>query len=291
MQLLKKYGLLESNRVFVLKITEIRPNPAQPRSVFDSDSLQELASSIREFGVIQPLTVRRREGYYELVSGERRLRASRLAGLEEVPCILVGVDERQSSLIALIENLQRQDLDFFEEAHGIEKLIRAFGLSQEQAAARLGLSQSAVANKLRLLRHSTEIAARIREQRLTERHARALLRLEDDADKRAVLREIIAQQMNVAQTDEYITQVLERKLQADVAVPFEELKKTIKPVPKEKNRIRTLYYFKDVRLFLNSITRAIDTMRRSGVDTHCDKEETDEVIRLTIHIPKVAGKR
>lgn len=286
MQLLKKYGMLETNRVHILKIAQIRPNPAQPRRIFESASLQDLAGSIREFGVLQPLTVRKRDGYFELIAGERRLRASRLAGLEEVPCILMEVDERQSSMIALIENIQRQDLDFFEEANGISKLIRTFGLSQEEAARRLGLSQSAVANKLRLLRHSPETMVLIREKGLTERHARALLRLEDEKEKQAVLQEIIESAMNVAQTDEHITKFLEKKLSGDLEQPLEEFSRNMRPVPKQESRIRTLYLFKDVRLFMNSITRAVEMMRRSGVKTQMDKEETDTDIRLTIKIEK-----
>ena len=296
MQLVKKYGLLESNRVFLVKIANIHPNPAQPRRIFDSESLLELAESIREFGVLQPLTVRKMSGYYELVAGERRLRASRLAGLDEAPCILIGVDEKQSSLIALVENLQRQDLDVFEEAAGIATLIRNFGLSQEEAARRLGLSQSAVANKLRLLRHSKNIVEKIRECGLTERHARALLRLESDEDRHCVLEEIWQHQMNVAQTDEYITHFLERKLMGEPKDPPEteqngeaERLAAAQTASPRGAKLRTLYLFKDVRLFLNSIMRAVDVMRRSGVETLFDKEEDAEEIVLTIKIPKNGG--
>ena len=146
-------GLLETGKILYLPAAQIRPNPGQPRKIFDPAGLQELAASIAEYGIVQPLTVRRRDGFYELVAGERRLRAARMAGLREVPCILLSVDEAQSGMVALVENLQRRDLDYIEEAEGLARLMRLYGLSQEQAAQRVGKSQSAVANKLRLLRH------------------------------------------------------------------------------------------------------------------------------------------
>ena len=157
MQRGKTKTCMESGRVAFVPIDRIRPNPAQPRKVFDRQGLEELAASIAQYGVIQPLSVRRQADGYELVAGERRLRASRLAGLTEVPCILLSVDEESSGMIALVENLQRRDLDYMEEAEGLARLMRLYGLSQEQAAAKVGKSQSAVANKLRLLRHSPAV--------------------------------------------------------------------------------------------------------------------------------------
>lgn len=277
MALLKKNGLLESNRVFYIKTAAIYPNPGQPRKIFDTEGLRELAESIRQYGVLQPLSVRRRpKGGYELIAGERRLRASKIAGLSEVPCILIGVDEKQSSLIALVENLQRCDLDFFEEAEGLQRLIYQFGLSQDETARRLGKSQSAVANKLRLLKHPPELIQRIREEGLTERHARALLRLESPEDRQAVFDVIVDGHLNVSQTDEYIDEFLARK-----------------NAPPEqggiREQIRTLYVFKDLRLFLNTVNRAIDTMRRSGVGAEMDRQESQEELILTIKIPKRSG--
>lgn len=152
MLLSRKKGLFESTRVLFLPADAIAPNPNQPRKAFAQDGLEELAASIRLYGILQPLSVRKVESGYELVSGERRLRASQMAGLTQVPCILVNVDDEASSLLALIENLQRRDLDFVEEAAALAKLIRTFHLSQEEAAQKIGKSQSAVANKLRLLR-------------------------------------------------------------------------------------------------------------------------------------------
>ena len=181
MPLLRRKGLFESNRVQFLPISTISPNPGQPRKYFAQDGLEELAASIQEHGVLQPLSVRRTSTGYELVSGERRLRASKLAGLTEVPCIVVNVDGQESSLLALVENLQRRDLDFVEEAAALSSLIQTYRLSQEEAARRIGKSQSAVANKLRLLRLPPAALSVLREHGCTERHARALLKLEDPA--------------------------------------------------------------------------------------------------------------
>lgn len=265
---------MESNKVFAINIAAIRPNPGQPRRIFDTEGLRELAESIKEYGIIQPLSIRKTEGgAFELIAGERRLRAAKLAGLTEVPCILLGTNEKQSSLIALVENLQRCDLDYFEEAEGIQRLIHQFGLSQDEASQRLGKSQSALANKLRLLRHPPEIVQSIRENGLTERHARALLRIEDVSQRKTVLDSIVESHMNVAQTDEYIDTLLVQSFKPD---------ENLTP----KQQIRTLYVFKDMRLFLNTINRAVDMIRKSGVTADMDKQESQEEIVLTIKIPK-----
>ena len=178
----------EGKRVLLLPAADIRPNPRQPRQVFEEAGLRELAASIRRHGILQPLTVRRMPEGWELIAGERRLRAAAMAGLTEVPCILMQMDDRESGLAAMVENLQRQDLDFIEEAMGISRLMELGNLSQEQAARQLGKSQSAIANKLRLLRHSDPVLAALREAQLTERHARALLRLPDEETKLAAIR-------------------------------------------------------------------------------------------------------
>ena len=188
----------EERRVLRLRTSEIRPNPRQPRRMFDEGALRELAASIRRHGILQPLTVRRRNGVWELVAGERRLRAARLAGLETVPCIEAEVDDRESALLALVENLQRQDLHYFEEAAAIAAYLRQSGSTQEEAAAQLGRSPSAVANKLRLLRLSQPCQALLLEKGLTERHARALLRLEDDEERLAAAKVIASRHLNVA---------------------------------------------------------------------------------------------
>ena len=265
-------GLMESGRILYLPTEQLRPNPSQPRKIFDSDGLQELAASIQNYGILQPLTVRRRNGEYELVAGERRLRAAKLAGLTEVPCILLTVDEQLSSMVALVENLQRRDLDYIEEAEGLARLMRQYGLNQEQAAAKVGKSQSAVADKLRLLRHSPAVLAALRENGLSERHARALLRLPTEQERMAALAVIVKQQMNVAKTEEYIEALLTKKKQP------EEPKKGIRKL-----------IVRDVRLFLNSVNHSLDLIRGAGIRAEASQEETDSEIVLTIRLPKRAG--
>ena len=264
-------GLLESGRILYLPVGQIHPNPSQPRKIFDTDGLQELAGSIRTYGILQPLTVRRRNGEYELVAGERRLRAAKIAGMTEVPCILLTVDEEQSGMVALVENLQRRDLDYIEEAQGLARLMRQYGLNQEQAAARVGKSQSAVANKLRLLRHSPAVLSALRENGLSERHARALLRLPTEEERLAALAVVIRQQMNVAKTEEYIDSLLARKRQ-----------------PEPKKGIRKLIV-RDVRLFINSVNHNLDLIRGAGIRAEASQEETESEIVLTIRLPKRAG--
>ena len=269
MPLLRRKGLFESNRVQFLPISAISPNPGQPRKCFAQDALEELAASIKEHGVLQPLSVRRTAGGYELVSGERRLRASKLAGLTEVPCIVVTVDGQESSLLALVENLQRRDLDFVEEAAALSALIQTYRLSQEEAARRIGKSQSAVANKLRLLKLPPDVLALLRERHFTERHARALLRLESEEQQRQAAQAIVDQALTVARTEEYVESLLHP--------------------PEKPSRKSPVFLLKDVRLFLNSVTKGLSMMKSAGVDADCDRKDTDDSILLTIRIPK-SGK-
>ena len=256
-------GMWTGRRVLYLSVDAIRANPDQPRKYFEPEALRELAESIGRYGILQPLTVRRGEDGYELIAGERRLRA---------PCLAVRSDEEESALLSLIENLQRQDLHYMEEAAAIAKLIAVYGLSQEQAAERLGKSQSAVANKLRLLRLSPACVTLLREGGLSERHARALLRLSDENERLAALRVIVERGCNVAQAEAYIESVLQR---AAVTPP----------------RRRPTFIVKDVRLFLNTIRRSMGIMQRAGVDAACEREDTDEEIRLTIRIPRTGAAK
>ena len=229
------------------------------------DGLEELRDSIAENGVLQPLTVRCKGAYFELIAGERRLRAARMAGLREVPCIVVDADMERSGEIALIENIQRRDLDFVEEAEGISRLIRLFGLSQEQAARRLGKSQSAVANKLRLLRQPEDVLQRLRSEGLTERHARALLRLDDAQRQRAALDFMIDQRMTVAAAEEYV-----EKLTGLV----------------ESDGKKNVFLMNDLRLFLNTLERALAMLRAAGFRTESHREESEEGLQLTLQISK-----
>ena len=253
-----------TDRILSLNVESIRPNPDQPRRYFDPEGLEELADSIRSLGILQPLTVRQVEGGWELVAGERRLRAAALAGLDRVPCIVIHADSQNSSLLALVENLQRRDLDFLEEAQALDKLLRTYCLSQDEVARRIGTSQSAVANKLRLLRLPPAILARLRECGLSERHARALLRLENDHRLEQAAEHICSNKLTVAQTEQYVEHLLSAR----------------KPKPKRA------YIIKDVRLFLNTLDRSLSMMRSAGVNACLQRQDTDEDICLTIRIPK-----
>ena len=276
---MKTPTMLTSRKVILLPVGSIHPNPMQPRKVFDPDSLGELTESIRMYGVLQPLTVRKAaDGSFELVAGERRLRASRAAGLEKVPCILVNVSEQDSGLLALVENLQRQDLDFIEEAEGLRTLTRTYGMSQEEAAKCIGLSQSAVANKLWLLRLSPELLFLLRERGLSERHARALLRLETDQQRLEVLSHVLEHDLNVAQTEQYIEDYLKRG-----GPPGEGKGQGRKKAPR--------IVLKDVRIFFNTVTKGLGVMRRSGVQAEYDQAETEADYILTIRIPKTGSCR
>ena len=257
-QKLKTY--MESGRVVFLPPKGIRANPSQPRQVFDQEGLSELADSIRQHGILQPLSVRRVGTGYELVAGERRLRAALLAGLSEVPCIVMQMDDRESGLAALVENLQRQDLDFIEEARGISRLMELTDMNQEQTAKLLGKSQSAIANKLRLLRHSEPVLEALRRERLTERHGRALLKLPQEQDKLDAIAQISRQGLSVAQTEKYIQSLLRHKPQA----------------PARTN----------VGAFLNSLTLSLSRMQSCGIPAVSERRETDSQIVLTITIPK-----
>ena len=268
---IKQRGDFLSRRVRWLDVAEIRPNPHQPRRTFEEQGLAELADSIRSYGILQPLTVRRTESGYELVAGERRLRAAKMAGERQVPCLVVRVGEEDSALLALMENLQRRDLDCWEEAEAIARLITTYNLTQEQAAEKIGKSQSAVANKLRLLRLSRAVRDSLRQKDLSERHARALLRLGDEHQQLCALEEIARRGYNVARTEEYVEQLLQQNRQT----------------PPQG---RATYIIKDVRLFLNSVERGLGIMRRAGVDAQIGRSDTAEEICLTIRIPKKRHK-
>ena len=209
MQCTKLKTYMETGRVIFLPPSRIRPNPAQPRKIFSQESLQELAQSIRLHGILQPLSVRRVEAHYELIAGERRFRAAQLAGLRELPCIVMRMDDRESGLTALMENLQRQDLNFVEEARAYSRLMSEHSLSQEQVAQAVGKSQSAVANKLRLLRHSPAVLNALLEGGLTERHGRALLKLPDEGKKLSAISHITREHLSVAQTEQYVAALLQ----------------------------------------------------------------------------------
>ena len=257
-QKLKTY--METGRVIFLSPRSIRPNPSQPRKLFRQEALEELASSIRQHGILQPLSVRKVESGYELIAGERRLRAAQMAGLTDIPCIIMTMDDKESGMAALVENLQRQDLDFIEEARGISYLMDQWNMSQEQVARVLGKSQSAVANKLRLLRHSFPVLQAIRDAELTERHARALLKLPTEPDKLRAIVVIQKNSMSVARTEQYIADLLSS--------------------PEERP------FRADVGSFLRNVSQTLAKIQKSGIRAISEQRETDSQIVLTITIPK-----
>lgn len=255
------------NNISYIPTEKLLPNPYQPRHQFDSEDMLALANSVKENGILQPLLIRRinNSNYFEIVAGERRLRAAILANIDNVPCIEIDCEAEQSAVYSILENVQRADLTFFEEAVAIGKLINHFGMSQSEVAKRLGKSQSALSNKVRLLKLPADVRYFIEKEGLTERHARALLALDDEKDIWKVLNIVQKRQMNVAQTERYIQSITDKQVKR---------KKKQEPV------------FKDVRIFINTVSKAIQTMQASGIDATTDKTETDEYIEFRVKIPK-----
>ena len=255
-------------QLMMLAVSSIRPNPNQPRRNFDEYDLAGLAESIRCNGILQPLAVRKlSESIYELIAGERRLRASRGAGLHTVPCYVLPSSDQDSSVLALAENLQRQDLDFYEEAQGIARLIHVHGLTQQQAADKLGKTQSAIANKLRLLRLPPEVIALLRQYRFSERHARALLRLENGEQQLQAARAAVRHEWTVAQLERYV----------------ESLRQTGQKGLRSRPKM-----LGDVRLFINTLSRAVETLGQAGVGAAMQRRYEGEEMVVTIRIPAAA---
>ncbi len=253
-------------QIQLLPHENILPNPNQPRVRFDYNELEGLAVSVRTNGMLQPINVRKRaDGKYELISGERRLRAARMVGMSKLPCVVMDVSDEQSALFAIIENVQRQNLDFFEEAVAIERLMTEYGLSQEEISKKLGKAQSTLSNKLRLLRLSEELRDKISYAGLTERHARALLSLPDNTTRGRVLDIIIERHLTVTESERLISDVLRRKK------------------VKKKPQMRA---YKDMRIFINTLNHAVDVIRKAGIEADTAKSETDEYFEYVIRISK-----
>lgn len=254
-------------------IDHIRPNPYQPRKQFNKMALEELCDSIKQYGVLQPINVRRlSHGTYELVAGERRLRAATMAGLQEIPAIIINVDDNDSAVMALIENLQREDLSYMEEAEGYSNLINEHGFTQEELAQKIGKSQSTIANKIRLLKLSPLIKKILSDNNLTERHARALLKLHDEQLQLKVLRLVCERGLNVKKTEELVERAIDK------------YSKNIKQrTTSEKKMTKAI---KDVRIFVNTIKQAIDIMRQSGVNAKAAQVDRGEYIEFVVRVPK-----
>ena len=254
------------NRVVQIDVADIVPNPHQPRTEFENGDIFSLAESIRQNGILQPLTVRRADDHYEIIAGERRLRAAKLVQLQSVPCIIMNVSERNSAILALVENIQRQNLSFFDEAAAIEKLINYYGMTPEGAAIKLGEAQSTIANKLRLLKLSDEERLVITRYNLTERHARALLKLGSPEDRLLIINRVVKGKLNVEKSEQIIEEYIAKNGE------------------KESYRKRSKV-FADVRLFVNSINKAVETMKAAGISADSCKIQYDDFVEYRVRIP------
>lgn len=252
-----------------IPIKQIKPNHAQPRLYFDDAELISLSKSIQKNGILQPLSVRKINNCgYELIAGERRLRAAMTAGLKKVPCILNECTEEESALFALIENLQRVDLTMFEEARGIAKLMRKYKLTQEQVATQMGKKQCTIANKLKLLKLTLEEQEWIINAKLSERHARCLVRIPDFGLRKQALSKVITEEMSIKDTEKYVDSLISQE--------------------KEQNKRQVhKILVKDLKIFVNSIERAISTMRIAGIEALSEKSESDNYIEYRVKIPKI----
>ncbi len=259
-----------SKDVMYIPVEDIKPNPYQPRRSFNKRSLEELSQSIKSYGVLQPISVRKiGDDSFELVAGERRLRASKLIELEEIPAIIVNLRDQDSAVLALIENLQREDLNFLEEAEGYYNLISDHGFTQQELAEKVGKNQSTVANKLRILRLPDDIKISLVEHNLTERHARALLKLPDKELQIAVLEKIIKNDLTVKKTERLIKDMLE-----DITKEDE---------PKSRQNIKSMINF---RIYLNTIKNAYNAIKESGIDAKYVQKDMGDFIEVSVRIPK-----
>ncbi len=261
--------IVTDNAVLRVKIEDIFTNPFQPRKQFDQEALWELSESIRDFGILQPLLVRKGAYGYELIAGERRLRAAKLAGCDDVPVLVREMTDAQMAEIALIENLQRENLHFFEEAEGLERLLTEFAFTQEKLALRMGKKQSTIANKLRLLRLSPAVRHRIQQEKLSERHARALLAIDDERTQLAVVEEVCKEKLNVRQTEQLIQEAKQPK--------------TIAQKTAKQNVVRLV---RDARIFLNSLNHIIGEMKKSGLNIEVEEKEERDAITVTMKVPR-----
>ncbi len=260
----------EVGKVVMLELASLRPNKSQPRIEFNDAAIKSLAESIRENGILQPICVRRNGALYEIISGERRARAAKLVGLQDVPCIIMSVDDEQSAVLALIENIQRKDLSYFEEALAIEKLITVYGLTQDSAAERLGKAQSTVANKLRLLRFTDAERTLLINGNLSERQARALIRISEPHIRITVLEKIIAGRLNLDQTEKLVNDTLAGK--------------NVNEKPQKKKKFKNPFPAAP-RLYINSINQLIKRMKESDIPCETITNKCDTYYEYIIKFP------
>jgi ParB family chromosome partitioning protein len=262
----------EQKNITYVGIDLIRPNPYQPRKQFNKLALEELCGSIKQYGVLQPINIRKISlSTYELVAGERRLRAAIMAGLNEIPCIVINVDDNDSAVMALIENLQREDLSYMEEAEGYSNLINEHGFTQEELAQKIGKSQSTIANKIRLLKLPPLVKKILADNNLTERHARALLKLHDEQLQLKVLKLVCERGLNVKKTEELVERAIDR------------YSKDIRQKPSDRKVTKAI---KDVRIFVNTIKQAIEIMKQSGVNAKAAQIDRGDYIEFVVRVPK-----
>ncbi len=254
------------NKVIEVDINDILPNPHQPRTDFADEDIISLADSIAQNGILQPLSVRKIGEKFELIAGERRLRAAKMCSFQVVPCIVHEISDRNSAILALVENIQRQDLSFFDEAVAIEKLITYYGMTQEDAAMKLGKAQSTIANKLRLLRLSSDERELIMKFDLTERHARALLKLGSAADRLVILEKVVKGKLNVEKTEHLIDEYIGQQ--------------RVKNSYKKRSKV-----FQNVKLFVNTINKAVETMQAAGISADSRKIQNEDYIEYRVRIP------
>ncbi|KYQ86103.1 nucleoid occlusion protein [Thermoactinomyces sp. AS95] len=254
------------DQVMQIPVDEIEPSPYQPRTIFDEERIDELCQTIRMHGVIQPVVVRRTERCYELVAGERRLRAVKKLGLDRIPAVIREMDDHQAAAASLIENLQREELTAIEEAHAYQRLMEVHQLTQEGLAQKLGKGQSTIANKLRLLQLPAEVQEALQKRMITERHARALLPLKEGFLQQQVLEEILAKGWNVKQTEERVKKLL--------------VKETNKQQAKRKSVTR------DFRIAMNTIRQSVDLVKKTGMDVMVDEREHENFVEVIIRLPK-----
>lgn len=251
-----------------LPLDAVNPNPYQPRRIFEPNALDELAASIGVYGVLQPISVRLINGTsYELIAGERRLRASRLAGMETIPSILVEISDLDSAVLAMLENLQRENLHFFEEAKGFANLLDDYAFTQETLAQRVGKNQSTIANKLRLLKLPRNVQKQIIEHQLTERHARALLKLTNEEDQLRLIEKITTENLTVSKTENIIEEII-----------------TVRKKPAKNKPIPFKAYIRDIRILTNSIQENLEIVRRAGMQAEFEMHQTDTGYNINIKI-------
>ena len=256
-----------AGQVIMAEVGLIIPNKSQPRIEFDENALKSLSDSIRENGILQPIIVRRRGAIYEIISGERRFRAAKLAGMREVPCIIKNVDEEKSAVLALIENIQRKDLSYFEEAAAIERLLNVYGLTQEQAAERLGKAQSTIANKLRLLRFTEGERRLLITGGLSERQARALIRIDDDLTRSGAIETVVSKRLNIEQTEELVSNILSGTVQ------------------KQRKKRTGVVFSAPARLYLNSLNALIKRIKNDNIPCELSEQKCDSYYEYTLRFP------